>query len=207
MREAIGLAMLAALLMAGGCRFIGGTGHLRAEALGAEPGLLTGSFTTAVYTPGQGSLASFYLSDAPLKDLLAGNVEFGQFIHIELLWLPTPGRTPVDASATNMSVRLMVLAGDEFGIYGGSGFATPHNRIGKRRVTLAVAEASLTLLEASEGFVDRLGPGRMIGRFTATRDDTLSRRISFAANQIVTNRLGRPRRVVADSPIRMARSE
>ncbi len=117
----------------------------------------------------------------------------GQVLHIELLWEPKPGATPMDSSATNASIRHIVIAGGEVGVYGGAGFASPRGKPGKPRLTISLRDASLTLLEASAGFTDLLSPARLTGRFTAVHDPRKSRELHYAVSQIVTNALGRSR--------------
>lgn len=199
------LPILAALLLTGaaltGCSGKAVSGTLRVESYGADAVTLPGRFTTSVYRPSEENVASFFLLDAPTKDMLEGRIDRGQFVHIELLWLPRAGKTPLDSAATNCSVRHVIFVGEEFGIYAGAGFAKPSGKVGSDRMTISVPEASLTLVESSAGWVDRLGPSSLTGSFTATLDDRLARRLSFAASQIVTNRLGRPRYVMGENRV------
>lgn len=203
-RRRCGAPITAALLTAGltltGCSGKSVSGTLRVESYGSDAVTLPGRFNTAVYRQSEENVASFFLLDAPTKEMLEGRIDRGQFVHIELLWLPRAGKTPLDSAATNCSVRHVIFVGEEFGIYAGAGFAKPSGRIGSNRMSIDVPEATLTLVESSPGWVDRLGPSSLTGRFTATLDDRLARRISFAASQVVTNRLGRPRYVMSDGP-------
>lgn len=202
MRSRRNLPILAALLTTvaalTGCSGKAVSGTLRVESYGADAVTLPGRFTTSVYRPSEENVASFFLLDAPRQEMLEGRIDRGQFVHIELLWLPRAGKTPLDSAATNCSVRHVIFVGEEFGIYAGAGFARPSGKVGSGRMTISVPEASLTLVESSAGWVDRLGPSSLTGSFTATLDDRLARRLSFAASQIVTNRLGRPRYVMGE---------
>lgn len=195
------LAFLCITLLQTGCTNLTGSGALQVESLGANPGLLPGQFSTAVYAENDNNVASFYLCDVPVEDLLRGKLKEGQIVHIELLWIPKPGRTPLDQSAANISVRHVIVTDGEFGVYGGAGFAIPDSKMGSTKVSVSIPEASLTLLESSTGFSDRLGPGRMSGTFTAVLDERLTRRIGLAASQLVTDMLGKPRYVKIDSQI------
>ncbi len=168
---------------------------LRAESLGSEPVVLDGEYRTAFYAVQ--TETSFIGTDVPIEDLLSGNLTEGVVVHIELLWLPKAGATPMEESATNVSVRYIVVAGGEVGVYGGAGFAFVSGRPGKGKVTIRLRDASLTLLNSTEGFVDLLSPGRLSGQITAGFDELRARQMRFAISQLVTDALGYMRLVDA----------
>lgn len=184
------IALLAGLPPAAGCASARVSGHLRAESLGVNPVFLDRKFTTSVYAQLNSTETSFYLTDIPLADLLAGNVGTGMVVHLDLLWVPSAGDTPMDSSATNVSIRYVLFAEGEVGIYGGAGFAMPRGEVGDGTMSLSLRDASLTLLDSTDGFVDLLSPARLTGRLTAKLDLDRSRRLAWAVNQIVTNALG-----------------
>lgn len=155
--------------------------------------VLQSSFVTAVYTRTQETEYSLFLSDIPIEELLDGNPRDGHVLHIELLWIPKAGATPVEATATNISITSIIFSGDEVGVYGGAGFAVPSGRIGEGRMSLAVLDASLVLIDATSGFIDLLSPARLVGTVAADFDAARARRLRFAVAQEMTNRLGRTR--------------
>jgi hypothetical protein len=117
-----------------------------------------------------------------------------------LLWVPKAGDTPMDPSATNASIRHIIISNGQVGIYGGAGFALPsENPANRDTVTFTLRDASLALQEATPGFVDLLTPSQMTGTFSVTRDDKRARQLYFAASQLVTNAFGRTRFVMNDS--------
>ena len=181
-----------------------GVGTMEARSLGEEPVALPGDYVEAFYLHDPDSETSFMLSDVPLESLIEGTTTpltppTGQILHLELLWLPKPGATPMDRSATNVSIRYVVMSGGEIGIYGGAGFAAPRGKPGKRRLRMTLRDASLTLLDSTEGFRDVLGPTKLTGTFTAVHDPRRCRQLHYAISQIVTNALGRSRFVSAIS--------
>jgi len=182
----------------------GSGGRLHLYSLGSSAAVLPASFTTAVYARSEHNVASFYLCDGPIDDITRGRLEQGQIVHIELLWSPKPGKTPLDPSAANVSVRHIVIVDGEFGIYGGTGFATTSGGIGSSRVSVHIPDSTLTLIESSDRFADLLTPGRLSGSFTAVLDEPLARRVGMGASQIVTNLLGESRWVSAVSLDRRA---
>lgn len=195
---ATSLLILAASLSA--CQQTGASGALRAESVGATPALLPARFRTAIYEVNDMNVASFYLWDGDADALIKGELEAGQFVHIEVLWTPIAGRTPVDRSALNCSVRHVIFSNGEWGVYGGAGLARLSNEAGASAVSVSIPEASLTLLDSSDQFADPLTPAFLTGRFTARLDEKLAQQLMLAASQAVTNRAGRPMYVRADAP-------
>ena len=175
-------------------------GSLRAESLGNDRVYLDGVYETAVYADFDSTEISFFVTDIPLDDLLAGNVTTGMVVHVDLLWEPAAGKTPMDSSATNVTVRYIVFADGEMGIYGGAGFALPKRESGKGSMSLSLRDASITLLDSTAGFVDLLSPARLTGKITARLDERRFRQIAYAVNQLVTNALGYTRLVAAMQP-------
>ncbi len=190
------IVLLVLLPSAAGCMAGRVSGNLRAESLGGDPVFLAQDFTTSVYASLNSTETSFFLTDVPLADLLAGNVSTGTVVHLDLLWHPSAGETPMDSSATNVSIRYIVFAEGEVGIYGGAGFAMPRGAVGDGTMSLRLRDASLTLLDSTDGFVDLLSPARLTGRLTARLDRNRSQRMAWAVNQIVTNALGYTRLVI-----------
>jgi hypothetical protein len=157
--------------------------------------LLAAEFRSAVFAHDPRAETSFWLSDVPVEDLLEGRVGEGQIVHIELLWVPKAGATPMDSSATNASIRYVVIAGGEVGVYVGAGFAEPLGPLDRSRVAISVQDASLRLAEATAGFRDVLGPAKLSGRFASRRDPEQARRLFVSVSQFVTDALGESRYV------------
>ncbi|MCP3904737.1 MAG: hypothetical protein GY715_14010 [Planctomycetes bacterium] len=188
------MLIVASLLLAAntpGCARGVRRGALRTQSLGDDPVYLSSDLPTVVYTHDPDRGTSFLLSDVPVEDLLGGTVESGQVIHIELLWEPRAGKTPIASSATNVSIRHVVITSGEVGLYGGAGFAMPHGTPGDRRLRMSLYDATVRLLESTEGFLDPLSPARVSGSFNAVHDPLLARKIQRAASQLVTNAMGR----------------
>jgi hypothetical protein len=195
----IGLGVAAAFLVVvlTGCggmgQIIGGgpAGDLRIQSLGEEPVALTGRFREAVYANGDAVEWSFLLSDVAAAELMEGTATSGRIIHIELLWIPRAGTTPIEVTATNASVRYVIIADGEVGVYGGAGFAMPRGNPGDDRWTISLRGASLRLLHSTDGFVDLLTPAQLSGTVTAELNTRRTRVIHHAASQFVTDALGR----------------
>jgi hypothetical protein len=196
-RRRIVLGLTVGALVAG-CAGGRPSGALRAESLGTNPVVLPGHYITAYYASHDKTETSFFLADVPLEQLLSGEVTRGNVVHLDLLWPPKAGATPMDSSATNVSIRFVVFADGEVGVYGGAGFAVPDGRAGAAHMGLDLQDASLTLLESTDGFVDLLSPARLTGRFTARLNEKRTSQMRYAVSQMVTNALGYSRFVRAE---------
>ena len=185
---------LAALLLgtgfSGGCISNHAVGRVEAISKAENPVRVDLDFTNGSYSV-EPADTSFYLSSLPLESLLEGPVENAQILHAQLLWSPKPGRTPVDPTATNLTLRLAIFVDGELGIYGGAGFAWPSGAIGEGPVELEIVGSTLTLLHATDGFRDLLSPVLLIGRISAPFDPVRTLRMRQAASQQVTDRIGR----------------
>jgi hypothetical protein len=180
---------------AAGCASGRISGSLRAESLGDDRVYLDGVYETAVYSDRNTTETSFFITDIPIDDLLAGDITTGMVVHFNLLWEPSAGKTPMDTSATNVTIRYIVFTDGEMGIYGGAGFAIPKGEPGDGPMSLVLRDASMTLLDSTDGFIDLLSPGRLTGTITAGLDEQRSRQMAYALNQLVTNALGYTRLV------------
>ncbi len=191
-----------AILAPTGCSGHSNTpGALQARSLGIEPVVLPGYYTTAVYAHEPEGDTRFLLTDIPLKDLLSGNVINGQAMHIELLWTPRAGKTPMDADATNISIRHIIVSDGEVGLYGGAGFALLSGQPGCQTLKLSVRDASTRLIESTDNFNDLLSPAQLTGSFAAKLDPKEAQRVYRALSQFVTNATGRSRLVkIEESP-------
>ncbi len=199
-----GLGLLISLLLLwGGAGCAGPVRHglLRAQSLGDDPVVLEGEYITAFYADGSSVETSFVLSDVGLDQLLSGQFSRGQVVRIDLLWLPKPGATPMDSSATNASIQYVIVADGELGVYAGAGFALPKGDANGRSLTVRLRDGSLSLLESTDGFVDLLSPATLTGSFTATHNDQRARQLSAALRRLVNDALGSNARTDATTPI------
>ena len=196
--RAIAACAAIALIALGGCSIQGTSGSLRTQSLGNDPVVFYGNFTSAYFSHSNAAGTSFMLTVSNLDDVASGKVTNGQLLHVQLLWLPKAGSTPMEASATNASIRYVVISGGEVGVYSGAGFAMLGDSLDSKRVSLSLQDATLQLQESTPGFRDVLSPAHMTGTFTARRDDNAARQLNHAASQLVTNALGRTRIVYFD---------
>ena len=98
---------------------------------------------------------------------------------------PKPGRTPIQQTAISATVRHLIIAHGQVGLYAGAGFMFPSGKPGDKVFGGSITRADLRLERATPGFTDQLGPAEMTISFAAKRDEELSdelhRRIELLA--------------------------
>lgn len=192
-----GLA-LAALVVAGACSTpLGGT--VSTTGMGDNPVRLDSEFSEGFFAV-EAAQTTVAFSSIPYEALTGGSPPDGQFLHVEVLWRPKAGSTAIVPAATNLSIRLVIVSGGEIGIYGGGGFAWIKGGTEEdSSVELEITGSSLSLIDHSPGFKDLLSPAAMLGDLGASRSPGKARAYCRAASQMVTNKLGRVRYVMAPS--------
>ena len=161
--------------------------ELVASSLG-EPRIQLPCQMPGVYTMDSAQV-SFVLTDLTTEQLESGGALSGRVLHVDLLWLPKAGKSPIDPEAINTTIRLLVFAEGEVGLYGGGGFAWPHDRPGEAEMELDLVGSNLTLMASSPGFHDLLSPAQILGRIDARYDAAATRSLRRAASQRLTNDL------------------
>jgi len=120
-------------------------------------------FITSVYRKIDVNTADIYLSDLPVDQVarrLARSAEgepgaAGVVVHIHLFLMPKAGRTPIEYTASNVSITQLVLTGASTGVYSGGGFFLPSSEVGSRWLEGRIKGASLRLSRQQGNFLDR----------------------------------------------------
>lgn len=169
-------------------------GDVELVSLGSRPLILGREMVSASYVRKE-SEDSFWFADVSLEALLDHErgtpLKNAMFVHAQLLWYPKPGMTPLDSTATNLTLRVVIVSEGELGIYGGAGFARPKGDPAVGPMTLAVEGGTLTLLEKTEGFHDLLSPVGFESTLTAPLAPEVANRWRRTVSQFATNALGR----------------
>ncbi len=191
-------ALVLAALLAGGCAYIDTARHwVGGFSTGAD---VTRISPRANYIPMTFSHSvcgedpyvdtSVWMTDIPAEMLSQESMPDGQILHVEMLFQPRPGWTPIDSTATNLSIRYIVIADGEVGIYEGGGFGYPVGTGRSSSMTLSIEQASLDLTRSTDGFVDLLSPAELSGTFSGPCDNTEVERVRNIVNQHMTNTFG-----------------
>ena len=156
----VAFGMLAyCLMLLSGCHIQRSAGSLRAQGLGDDPALLSGDFRRAYFSNDSSTGPSFMLFDVPIDGVVQGNVQNGQILHIDLLWLPKPGATPLENDATNATIRYVVISHGEIGVYGGAGFAMPDGSPDDKKLGLTFARSLAAVAGRDAWFCRSAQPG------------------------------------------------
>jgi len=130
---------------------------------------------------------------------------------VRMFWLPVVGETPIDRTATNASVSVLVFgpsidergAADDasgVGLYAGAGFLYINSKLKNPKLKAGLWEANIQLADSSQGFVDQVGPSLISGAVRATRDDERVAQLLRQLSQQATDQLGYPRMVLPTAP-------
>ncbi|MCC6677033.1 MAG: hypothetical protein IT436_07810 [Phycisphaerales bacterium] len=141
---------------------------------------LNASITLQAYRSSDANSAEIYMTDLPESALDAGadlSGVAGNMTQLRMFIDPEPGSTPIDQTACSVTIRHIVIAGGEVGVYAGGGFLNPPDTPGERTFSGTVRRATVRLVAASPGFKDLLGPSEFTGAFTAKNDEKLARRM------------------------------
>lgn len=184
---------LALTVLAVGCTAIRGPrGELETVSLEDEsPVVLSTEYQTAVYRLSGKNQVTVVLSDLSAGALSAGEFDRGVVTCFEMFWWPKAGRTPLDPTSTNATIRQVIFADDAMGIYRGAGFLAPRSNRGEDKFVGSITIDLMSLDEQSGQFHDALGHSTMRGSFEARRDDALVEAITVRLNTEATRRLGR----------------
>lgn len=129
--------------------------------------------TLGAYAAIDTNTADIYLTDLP-EAAFADGADWSQYsgsvIHIHMFLRPTPGYTPIAVDASSATVRQLLIAQGEMGLYGGGGFLSPRSAVGDESFEGRVRDATLKLLDSTPGFVDRVGPAEFNTRFDVLND-------------------------------------
>lgn len=190
--NAVAAASLLSLLGVG-CSSSAGAGRIDLVSRGTRQQSFARPLEHGAYSVEQ-STSSFWFSDLALEALPSAPglpAPDGVFAHVQVLWSPEPGRTPISDAATNAVVRVVIASRGEVGLYGGAAFVEHDEPLGSEEVTIAIRGGTLTLLGSSPGFADPLSPVGLTGELTARRSAEQSKSWRRAVSQIVTNATGK----------------
>lgn len=132
--------------------------------------------------------ATVYLTDLDSAALdpgtdLAG--VSGRIVQINMFLRPAVGSTPMATTACSATVRHIILANGNIGVYSGGGFLSPSGHVGDPKLSGTLKGATMRLSGSYGSFVDRLGAATMRATFTAQRDEALAKRIAARVDDVL----------------------
>jgi len=166
----LGLAVLGS---ASGCSQVMTQSGVRIRSID-EPVVLEPRVVSSGYRWRDASTADIFVSDIPAQRLAsADSLEelSGSIVHIHMFLRPKPGKTPIETTASTVTIQCAVLARGEVGIYGGGGFMFPSGAPGDKSFGGSIRNASVKLLASTPGFADRLGAAELGAGIKAPEDE------------------------------------
>ena len=187
LRTSILLIVTALLTCCTSGNFLGQSRPLQVHSLGPQQKLLDCSSPIAASMTSDSSEGELWITNIPLDLLESGNFESGHIIRMELLWTPSPGKTPLVSTSTNVSIKQIIISGDEVGVYVGAGFGWPTGSP-ESGMSISMEDATLVLQSSTGRFDNKLKPAAtMVGFVHAPADATLVRKISACAARYSNN--------------------
>jgi len=178
----LALLLLALVPLTTGC-----ASHARVRVTSAETGAaVRPDLPTRVYTYSDPNTVDIFLTDLPPEQVSLTSPTPGHLVHIHMFLRPSPGKTPIDSTATNATIRHLILTGGQTGIYAGGGFLLPKGDPTSSHFAGTINNASMGLLDRTPGFADLLGPSVGDIEFLARRDDALARRYQAALDKVTS---------------------
>jgi len=160
--------------------FFSSSSSLEVHSMGLERAIVRTDCTTIVCSEGFANEGDIWMTDIPMDQLVAGDFETGEIIHLQLLWKPVAGKTPLASTSTNLTIYYYIISNGVVGVYGGGGYCWPSGTPTKG-MSLLIEEANLILQKNNAGFTDFLSPASMTGRVTSIPDSKTARQIYNAA--------------------------
>ena len=168
-----GPLLCVAVLALSGCS-VGGTVRVASVEAGTS---LQPQVTLVAFRPlGRGQI-DLYMTDLTREQLdpaVALEELSGSLVHVRMFIRPRAGKTPIDSTATNVTIRHVVLSGGAIGVYGGGGFLFPRSSRTSDAFIGRMRGATLVLTDRTPNFIDPLGPSTMSLSVRAPRDEALA---------------------------------
>ena len=153
--------------------------------------MLKSTLPTRAYTYQDKNTADIYLTDLSqdqLTNFFENDADWstftGSMVHVHLFLSPKPGKTPIEPTAANATVRYIVLTKGEIGVYDGAGFILPGKKIGKDSISGALNGAPAKLTRSTARFSDPLPATRLDLSFSAKENTPLAEELRARVNAL-----------------------
>jgi hypothetical protein len=138
------------------------------------------TFTAAIMQEIDENTRDIILTNLPIEQMRSATLDelldmMGIVIHIHQFFEPKTGSTALDATASNVSVRMVILNGSGFGVYGGGGlFRISESLLSSSSFTGILRGGNVRPMHLDGSFQDVLGPASISGRFEVVTNDSLT---------------------------------
>ena len=166
-----------------GDSFLAQRSSIEVHSMGLDRVTLYADYTTIVCTNGFANEGDIWMTDIPMDQIVDGTFTTGQIVHLQVLWTPVAGKTPLASTSTNLAIEHYIIANGEVGVYGGGGYCWSRGNPAQG-MRLHIEEATIAIQEQSDGFSDLLTPATMTGHISAEPNNTVAQRIASAVQRI-----------------------
>jgi hypothetical protein len=179
-RKLLFLTFFAFAGCASGGGFLGSSSPLEIHSMGLDRVVLKTNCSTIVCTKGFANEGDIWMTDIPLDKLAKGNFTDGQIIHLQVLWTPLAGKTPLASTSTNLAIKHIIISEGNIGIYGGGGYCW-NNGNPDEGMQLYIEDATIAIQNHSPSFQDILTPATMNGVVKSMPNSAIAQQIASAA--------------------------
>lgn len=159
----------------------GGSGSIVSDNLGVTLELDLPNRAAIVTDENTADVFLTDLSDETLELIArgqAGREVSGTLVQVHIFLNPKPGKTPIESTAASATIRTVVLARGQIGVYDGAGFMLPGRSLKKGSASGSVNDAQTRLTRSTDGFEDLLGAARIDLSFGTKGDEQRANRIA-----------------------------
>lgn len=163
-------------------------GHVTLRSAAEPDRVVAPTLRTAVFRRLGPNTVDIYMTDLSRRDLdpLADlSIVSGHIVHLHMFLAPSPGKTPIEPTATNTTVRHLIVARGVVGVYEGAGFLLPRISADKDEFRGGLRNASLRLLRADPAFSDPLRAAEFAATVHAHQDPAMAALIARRLEQEV----------------------
>ena len=157
---------------------------LEVHSMGLDRAILYADCTTIVCTDGFANDGDIWMTDIPMDQIISGDFDNGQIIHLQVLWTPVAGKTPLASTSTNVTIKHIIISDGVVGVYSGGGYCWKYGNP-KDGMQLAIEEATVSIKEQQAQFDDLLSPATMVGTITSVPNREIAKQIAYAVDRII----------------------
>ena len=164
-------ALLASFFL-GGCKFLAPlTGHtpLQIQSVEKKLSVIQPAFNEVLYYPDTDRVIHV-ISSAEGVDPATGKT-VRQILIMRIFWIPVGGKTSLNPTSLNFTLRYIVISPDSAAQYEGAGFARLDDEPDAKQLPIRIVDSDLRMTEKTAKFTDVLQRCRVVGTITARRDD------------------------------------
>jgi len=183
MRNLLFLSLLLLQACSAGVRF-SQQSSLEVHSMGLDRVTLYADCTTIVCTDGFANEGDIWMTDIPMEQIISGDFDSGQIIHLQVLWTPVAGKTPLASTSTNVTIKHIIVSDGVVGVYGGGGYCWKYGNPNDGML-LTVEDANVSIQTQSGTFADLLSPASMAGTISSVPNKQIAKQIANAAYRII----------------------